>query len=1536
MASAPNVESIYRLTSTQEGILFHAVQNEADGLYLQQFTAVLAGELDVQRFRDAWAATVARHAALRALFTWKKRPHPLQVVRQSVDLPLEVLDDAALLEEGPALDAYLDEDRQRGLPLEVAPLMRLTLVVGGAARHRFIWTFHHIALDGWSMRIALQETLQRYAGIEPSAEAPSHKAFVDWLGQQSEADALAFWKKRLRGFDEPTRLAVSAPLTRPLAATHEDHELRLSAEQTAALTQAARSSRVTLNTQLRAAWALALARYSGTDDVVFGATVAGRPPEIPGIEGIVGMFIHTIPVRARIDRTQRADAWCAELQGDQLDALPFETASLAAIQRASDVAPGTPLFETILVIENHASAEGEASNTLRLEAPRYLERSHYPLALLVVPGPELQLVLVRDGSKVTAETAQNLLGSVRQTLTRIAEHPASTVADLAALGADEIERLEGYAQSRTGGTGPHAGDVIARMDAVAQATPSATAIRFVEQGTTGVSYGELVERSRGIARGLRSLGVAKGDLVAVRLPRGIDAVAVILGVLRAGAAYVPIDPESPEGRLGTITAAVPLRLVVGVGGVDPADVLAAGGAPAEGIPDATAAAADLTSLAYVLFTSGTTGVPKGVEITRDALARSTFARDGFYGDGPERFLLLSPLHFDSSVAGLFWTLVRGGTLVLPAPGDERDPRRIVQTMEAEQVSHTLLLPSLYEVVLETAEGSQLDSLTTVIVAGEAVSPALIVQHHGLRSSSGAGAAPRLVNEYGPTEATVWATAMELTPADAVQPVPIGKPIGEVLAYVLDAHRALVPHGVSGELYLGGPTLALGYAGDADLTLARFSPTDPGTERLYRTGDRVRFDGAGRLLFLGRVDRQVKIRGQRIELGEVEAALQGLPGVREAVVVAAAGPGGQPQLVAFITGPGASAASAEASDRLTGAMRPKSVIALESFPRTASGKVDQPALIALAAEQARSEGTSDQTGEGGQRGAANGGRAAEGEIESTLLTIWREVLGIEDIAADQDFYGLGGDSLTSIRLVSRAHKAGLEVDLADFAANPTIAGMALAAGLRGEAAPAPAAASPQALPLTPVQEWFFALDLPDRQHWNQAVRIELAEGEDPARLGAALVEAVQHLPVRHDALRLRFQRVDGRWTQSVCDPVAAQKRVDVESIDLRAVAADQWALAEQTAALAAQTGFDLAEGRVLAARIFVTDEGVRLLLVAHHLVVDAVSWATLTGDVVDLARGKALAPVGASFAQWVQALQQRADSAELRAEAETWGRVAADAAAISGKTSGESCSSVASEATVAAELDHGQTTALLTDIHGAYGTRPQEILLAALSRALSRSSGRLRHLIDMEGHGREAQAAGAAQLDVSATVGWMTTVWPLLLAEDAAPSAGSEAGSIKTTKEAVRSVPNRGIGFGLLAHMASDGELRGRVAAAPARELLFNYLGRIDGTDAQASPAAALDDPRVGPSRSNSGTRAYPLELNAWVADGALRLRWSYSSEVHAEADVQRLSDALLDEVRALIAHCQNPDAGGVTPSDFPLAGVDQAELDRIAKLLGGG
>ena len=890
-----NIDGIYRLSPTQEGLLFHTLYAPDKGLYCVQFICRLRGKLDPVRFEEAWHQTVDRHDAVRALFTWERHEHPLQVIRRSVRTPFSFLDSQESPgDDSKAMESFLDADRLKGFRLDEAPLMRVMLMSLGPKEHRLVWSFHHLLLDGWSQRVFLSEVLARYDALarnEPPKlpDAPRYGDFIGWLGRQDVRAAGTFWKAKLAGFRETTDLRLPRP-EEPVASGHSELRLRLSRHQTRALESVARSERITMNTILRGAWSLLLSRYSGSEDVVFGATVSGRSTELEGIETMVGLTINTLPVRVTVEPESELGPWLRHLQNEQAECSAYEFASLADVQRLSDVAPGQPLFETILVFENVPEAQSsELAPSLEVSEDRFVDRSHFPMALLALPGDALELTLVYDRQRFATANVERLVRHLRNIIEAIAEDPERRLADVALMSEDESrDILVDWSHSDPSHTSEKT--VLQLFDRQVECNPEAIA---VISDATEMTYRELELAAKRLARRLKARS-KPGMPVAIYLERSLEMVIGILGILYAGRGYVPLDPGWPHERLAFISEDTGAEVVVttkadagALDGVFPVTLLV------DDAKDTPSGEIELDetspeTLAYIFYTSGSTGRPKGVEVDHRNLLHSTAARFDFYSDVVERFLLLSPFTFDSSLVGIFWTLCQGGTLVLPPPRVEQDVQELARRIARNRVTHTLCLPSLYALLLEHADARELSCLTTVIVAGEAC-PGELASRHADRLPRAA-----LYNEYGPTEATVWSTAYRALPMEPGRTVPIGRPIPGTQVYLLGPDGRPVPIGIPGEIFVGGEGLARGYLNQTRLTEERFRyhriAQGKGDEvRLYRTGDLARWREDGSLEFLGRVDRQVKIRGYRIELEEIEAVLNGHPNVHQAAVTARSSP-----------------------------------------------------------------------------------------------------------------------------------------------------------------------------------------------------------------------------------------------------------------------------------------------------------------------------------------------------------------------------------------------------------------------------------------------------------------------------------------------------------------------------------------------------------------------------------------------------------------------------------------------------------------------
>ena len=889
-----SIEAAFPLTPLQEGMLYHTIREPASGLFHVQCTGVLEGKLEAEHFVRAWELAVARHPALRTFLTWAGRERPLQVVRAHAELDVELLDWSDLDDESATArwSELARRDRERGFDLAVAPLMRVTVVRVAPDRHRLLWSMHHTIVDGWSALVVLDEVIRDHAtlaaGGAPSVTcAPSFDRFVGWLeGQDRERDE-AFWRKTLGGIAGPTTLPGGRPVRRSSARRVTTTHM-LSEAETRRLTAAAARLRVTVNTLLMGAWAVMLARHAGADDVTFGATLSERPAELPDVERAVGLYLSTVPVRAPSQRGAAVGDWLRRLQLALSDARAHAAPGLAAMHRWSALPAATSLFDSLVVSENFPeramqpfiagdSSHRAASETLTLASAAMDVPNDIPLVLLALPGPRLVLNVVYDPDVVSDAIAAWLPSQLATALAELAVDASRSLDEVALLGAAERAQLDAWSGSRV--VVPAAIDVVDRVRRHSAATPDAIALGTVREDIT---YDALQRHANRLAHRLLAAGLgdgAAGALVGILTDDPAEAIAAMLGVLEAGAAYVSLDTRAPNARLRRMVS--PLQAVIAAPSLAPRIADAARTLPlddAVGLPDVSPrGAVTPASAAYVIFTSGSTGEPKGVVVERGQLAASNAARDIYYPEPPQRFLLLSPVSVDSSVAGIYWTLGTGGTLVIPPPRVEQDIEALAGLVERARVTHTLLVPSLYRTLLEHADPRQLTSLECVIVAGEACPPEVVRLHHARLPHVA------LHNEYGPSEATVWATA-GLLEDTGDERVSIGRPVPGARVYLLDDLSRPVPAGAVGEICIGGSAVARGYLGLPDETARRFV-ADPFVRsgRVYRTGDRGRFRPDGTLEFLGRSDEQIKVRGFRVEPGEIERVLAEYPGVREAAV-----------------------------------------------------------------------------------------------------------------------------------------------------------------------------------------------------------------------------------------------------------------------------------------------------------------------------------------------------------------------------------------------------------------------------------------------------------------------------------------------------------------------------------------------------------------------------------------------------------------------------------------------------------------------------
>ena len=1035
-----NVDDIYPLSPLQAGILFHCLAATSDAMYVEQYLAQLDGELVTAQLQRAWQSVVARHPALRTAFVWEGLKEPLQVVRRQVFVPWHALDwsDRPVEDHAEALEQLLAADRSRPFVLTRPPLMRLTIVRLAPDRHALLWTFHHLLLDGWSCAIVQRDVAEcyafEYAGVSVPVEAPRPYAdFIRWLGHQDLGRAEQFWRARLEGA-EPTPLRFEPPAD---AAREPDDtaqiELALSSEATASVMHAARTQGLALNTVCQAAWALVLARYATVDDVLFGATVSGRPPALDGVDRMVGLFINALCVRVTMPRRERVGAWLARPQVESAEAREHEYSPLADVQRWSGRGPGA-LFETLLVYENYprggGSFDAPIAVPLRVTPLRTVEKTNYPVTLLVNPGDRLQLALVVHRRRFAADAMSRVLAHVAVAIEALLEDPARELQAVSLLTPDDRARVVGDWNDTT--LDPHAfGAVHESFERQATRTPDALAVVFGDETAT---YDALNRRANRLARHIRAQGIGPEAIVGICLERSIDLVVAVLAVLKAGAAYAPLDPQYPEARLASVLEDADISLVLTHTSLagrlplaphllclvdrwdDPSTIDDEGNIAMDVAPE---------SLAYVIFTSGSTGRPKGVMIPHRALANHMRWMQRVYPlSAADRVLQKTPFGFDASVWEFHAPLLAGATLVVAQPGAHQDPASLVEAVDRHAISILQVVPSMLRLLVDTDGFGRCGSLRRVFVGGEPLASDLQTRFFEVSTVE-------LVNLYGPTEVTIDSVAWSCRREQSHGQVPIGVPVDNTTAYVLDERLELAPVTLAGELWLGGVQVGRGYCRRPDLTAERFLPdpfSDAPGARLYRTGDVARYRADGVCEFLGRADHQVKLHGYRIELGEIETALRAQPGVQDALVqLRDDTPGPPPQLVAYVVSEDAEPVS---TDSVLQALRavlpeymvPAAVVSLDALPLTPNGKVDRAALPPP----------------GAFRRSPDSYIPPREALELQLVRLWEELLNTHPIGVRDEFFAIGGHSILVLHLVAHIERTfEIRVSLADLVQGTTI-------------------------------------------------------------------------------------------------------------------------------------------------------------------------------------------------------------------------------------------------------------------------------------------------------------------------------------------------------------------------------------------------------------------------------------------------------------------------------------------------------------------
>nr|CBL94655.1 ACMS II [Streptomyces iakyrus] len=1506
------------------------------------------GPLDVAALSAALGDVLARHESLRTVLPYVDG----RLLQQVLPPTAPALAATPVTEAG--LDERLAAGARRPFALAVEPPLRAELFSTGADAHVLLLVLHHCACDALSMRLIARDLDRAYAA-RAAGRAPRfdpapvrYSDYTLWQNELLAADGtggglletqVAYWREQLAGLPEQIELPTDRP--RPAVASYTGDHIRVSLDAGLhrRLVDLGRASGASLFMVLHAGLAAVLSRLGAGDDIAVGSPVAGRLDQ--ALDDVVGAFVNTLVLRTDVsgrpafaDLLQRVRETALAAYAHQ--DVPFEYLTDALAPERS--LARHPLFQVMLGLQDTAPAgeftlpgltvSTELGRTGTAKFDLFLSLVERRTADGAPAGLDGYLEYASD--LFEPETVRTLFDRFARLLAGAAADPGRPVDRIDLLTADERARL--LTAGTPGSVELPEATVTGLFSRQAAATPAAIAVSADGRDLT---YADLEARADRWARALAGHGVRAGDTVAVALPRSPEFVVALLAVLKAGAAYVPVDPRYPAAQVASMLGETRPKAVLTSRDTD-VRRLPDTAAPRLLLDDLNAASAPAArdaapphplSAAYVMYTSGSTGQPKGIVVTHRDIA--ALATDPSFGDDVCAGVLVhSPAAFDASTFEIWTPLLRGGRLIL-APAHALDAEEYADLIVRHRPSALWLTAALFAVVAEYRPEC-FAGVRQVWAGGEEIAPSTV------RRVLAACPDTVVVNGYGPTETTTFATSHAVRDlAPEARRVPIGRPLAGMRAYVLDAGLQPLPPGATGELYLAGAGVARGYLGRPAQTAERFvaDPYGPAGERMYRTGDLARWTPDGVLEYLGRTDRQVKLRGFRVEPGHVEAILREHPAVAQAVAEVRREGDGEPRLVAYVVPaeggrPTRDALRTFAGRRVPQYLVPQEIVVLDALPVTAHGKLDRAALPVTVARP--------------------GGRTPAGQAEHLLCTLMARVLGRDAVGADDDFFGLGGDSIGAIRLVSAARAEGLAFTVRDVFAHRTAAELSRSAGAPDATAEGEADdTSTGPVPATPIVHWLRERGAPVHR-FAQSLLLSCPPGlsED------ALRDAVHAVTDTHDALRLKLVDQDDSWTLEVQPPGRTPDAGLVRRVDATGQGEDTLADQARAEVSAAADRLDPYAGRI--AQLVWFDRGPdapgRLLLVVHHLAVDGVSWHILTDDLIQAytqaAAGRTpdLPPVGTSMRHWARRLTAQATQPDRLAELPRWMDVLdAPDPVLTPKPADPRLDLAADTVDTVTTLPEDVVGPLLTTVPAAFHCGVEEVLLTALGLAVAAwRSDRGDDtadgvLVDVEGHGREDVVPGA---DVSRTLGWFTTLHPVRIDPgriawaDVTSGAPRLGDAVKRVKEQACAAPDGGIGFGLLRHLAPG--CREVLARLGTPQIGFNYLGRFaaPGAPLGGEPGWGMAPEAVMVTTTDPGLPvAHGLEVHAVVHDAAtgprLTVTWTGARRLWSEADLTDLGGRWTAALEGIVRHTLSPDAGGHSPSDFPLADLTQNDIDDV-------
>lgn len=1527
------IDDAYPLVKLQSGMLFHSQYENDSTLYHDIFSYYLQMPVDIKALEDSLCWITQRHDALRTSFDLETYSIPLQLVYSNPKYTLHVIDisdhDESVQEE--IVNQFIEGERKKPIPWIKPPLIHFYLHVRGPTDVQFTLSMHHAILDGWSVATLLSELLGIYYNkIGRIQEKPSFVSPLPYRNFVSlERDACSseetrnFWKEKLeeRNYNGlPRWPGVSTETQLPNV---QNHDIFYSSRVSDRINKLARSEGIPLKTVLLSAHIRVLSHLSATKDVVTGLVTNGRP-ERDGGNITVGLFLNTLPFRVKLPDGSWRDL-IRDVFREEQDVLTHRRIPLAEIQK---MAGGETLFETDFnFVQFHVLDKILTMPDFEFKGSRSVEETNFVLAVNFSIDRETSGIvcgLSFDLNQLHPEQASLIAGYYEKTLMLIGEYPDALWTGTSCFSEEEREKiLIEWSHSHQGNPICTEQQFIHRSVArQVQETPDTIAV--TGEGSA-LTYRELDRQANQLAHHVISYGIKPDVVVGVYMERSPDLVVALLAILKSGAAYLPLDPSYPDDRIlymledsgvDLVLTRESLKDELTNSNVENHNVsvlkficLDKEAEPiarnSEEDPDIQL---DPENLAYLLYTSGSTGNPKGVEIPHRALYNHMkWMSDEFPLVPDDRVLQKTPLGFDASVWEFWAPLMSGAQLIMAIPDGHLDTAYLAETLAKSNITILQVVPTLLEALLEEPEIRNAKGLRRVFAGGEMLSPLLQEKFFKYLPTV------KLINLYGPAEATIDTTFWICHQGADSESIPIGRPITNARVYVLDEWMDPVPIGARGELYIGGTGLGCGYRNHPELTKSLFvsNPfSENSDDKLYRTGDIVYFDSNGVLFFSGRMDDQIKLGGVRMEPAEIKSSLESNATVVRAEIIAHESSEGKKDLIAYVTVKEESERSSTElrnylKSKLPETMIPRYIIFPDKFPLNPSGKVDRKALPLPGREFTEKscayiEPTTD--------------------AERELAGIWSKVLGISQVGRKDNFFELGGDSILSLQIVSGSLQAGWRISSKLLFEQQTLESVAECAVPITKSFTGKERVSGE-VPLTPIQRLFFEQHGENPHHWNQSVLLETEPEFNPVTLQNALEKIASH---RH-TIRLYFYKEEDNWHQVYREEVP---EIPLECFDWSEKTEEEQSEYFYKTVENIQKGLNITTGPLI--RVAWFDFGERrkgrLLFVIHHLIVDGVSWRILQEDLVTACREDFqdnLTEESASLKEWSHRLMQYSNTDALKQESTYWlDQKRSKVKALPTDYTADREQNLESTSRVVAQtLNREDTRTLLQVLPGKFRTRVDCVLVSAFLEAITDWSGHDSLLINMEGHGREEIFE---EIDPSRVMGWFTTIFPVFLKRN---RERDPVELLKSVKENLRKIPNHGLGYGVLRYLSNDSEISLNLSSMPESEISFNYLGQFGNIPDASSFTPAKES--SGTERGPQNLREHLIDFIGIVSDGKLKTQWIYSDKFHRKSTMEELSRLFVDRLQNLLSRCRESESWNYTPSDFPLANLDQTTLDRL-------